>query len=83
MVLTTSGLSNFSPDSVLGLGGLVSKGSARWFDGWRPEAASRLQEASGTPEVAHPRTWLLRVGWRRHGLVDPGEVPGMAAAAPA
>jgi hypothetical protein len=28
------------------------------------------------PEVARPRTWLLRVGWRRHGLVDPSEVPG-------
>jgi hypothetical protein len=50
--------------------------SARWFDGWRPEAASRLQEASGAPEVARSRTWLLRIGWRRHGLVDPSEVPG-------
>ena len=50
--------------------------SARWFGGWRPEAASRLQEAAGAPEVARPRTWLLRIGWRRHGLVDPSEVPG-------
>jgi putative transposase len=50
--------------------------SARWFDGWRPEAASRLPEASGASEVARPRTWLLRLGWRRHGLVDPSEVPG-------
>jgi hypothetical protein len=51
--------------------------SARWFDGWRPEAASRIQVSSGTSEVARPRTWLLRVGWRRHGLVDPREVPGL------
>ena len=50
--------------------------SARWFDGWRPEAASRFRVSSGAPEVARPRTWLLRVGWRRHGLVDPSEVPG-------
>ncbi|MGH7288504.1 MAG: hypothetical protein ACREI8_10855, partial [Myxococcota bacterium] len=50
--------------------------SARWFDGWRPQAASRLPSASGTSEVARPRTWLLRMGWRRHGLVDPSEVPG-------
>ena len=28
-----------------------------------------------------PRTWLLRVGWRRHGLVDPAEVPGAAVPA--
>jgi REP element-mobilizing transposase RayT len=58
--------------------------SARWFDGWRPRVASRLQEIRGDPdaarpEVARPRTWLLRIGWRRHGLVDPAEVPGGAA----
>jgi len=51
--------------------------SARWFDGWRPEVASRLPEGSTDCEVARARTWLLRVGWRRHGLVDPGEVPGV------
>ena len=51
--------------------------SARWFDGWRPQVANRLQEARGSPEVARPRTWLLRIGWRRHGLVDPAEVPGV------
>jgi len=50
--------------------------SARWFDGWRPEVSSRLQNSGGAPEVARPRTWLLRIGWRRHGLVDPSEVPG-------
>ncbi len=50
--------------------------SARWFDGWRPEGASRLPEAPTGREVARPRTWLLRIGWRRHGLVDPSEVPG-------
>jgi hypothetical protein len=49
--------------------------SARWFDGWRVEAARRIPEARERPEVARPRTWLLRVGWRRHGLIDPGEVP--------
>jgi putative transposase len=51
--------------------------SARWFDGWRPEVTSRIPEASGASEVARPRTWLLRIGWRRHGLVDPSEVPGV------
>ena len=52
--------------------------SARWFDGWQREAASRLPEPAGRREVAAPRTWLLRVGWRGHGLVDPGETPGKA-----
>jgi len=55
--------------------------SARWFDGWRPMAASRLPETAAAREVARPRTWLLRTGWRRHGLVDPAEVPGVAAPA--
>jgi REP element-mobilizing transposase RayT len=50
--------------------------SGRWFDGWRREVASRVAESNAHPEVARPRTWLLRVGWRRHGLVDPAEVPG-------
>jgi REP element-mobilizing transposase RayT len=49
--------------------------SARWFDGWRSDPASRTPEAAAPREVARPRTWLLSVGWRRHGLVDPGEVP--------
>ena len=55
--------------------------SARWFDGWRREAGSHREVARGSPEVSRPRTWLLSVGWRRHGLVDPGEVPGVADAA--
>jgi REP element-mobilizing transposase RayT len=55
--------------------------SARWFDGWRSKAVSRFPGAIGTPEVARPRTWLLRVGWRRHGLVDPAEIPGAPAPA--
>ena len=55
--------------------------SARWFDGWRWEVASRAPESTATREVAGPRTWLLRIGWRRHGLVDPAEVPGGLSAA--
>jgi REP element-mobilizing transposase RayT len=50
--------------------------SARWFDGWRPEVASRVEAPRGSSEVARPRTWLLRIGWRRHGRIDPSEVPG-------
>jgi hypothetical protein len=55
--------------------------SARWFDGWRRGTASCSLESSAGCEVARPRTWLLRLGWRRHGLVDPGE--GVVLAAPA
>ena len=31
--------------------------------------------ASGASPVARARTWLLGSGWRRHGLIDPAEVP--------
>jgi len=51
--------------------------SGRWFDGWRaapPEPASRSRAEAR--EVAQPHTWLLACGWRRHGLIDPAEVPG-------
>ena len=49
-------------------------GSARWFDGWRQETAAA--EPPAPCEIARPRTWLLRTGWRRHGLIDLAEVPG-------
>ena len=50
--------------------------SGRWFDGWRTRLAARA--GCDPPAVAPARTWLLRVGWRRRGLIDPCEVPGMA-----
>jgi hypothetical protein len=49
--------------------------SSRWFDGW---AGRRTAPARGSPPVSTPHTWMLRVGWRRHGLISPAEVPGLA-----
>lgn len=55
--------------------------SARWFEGWRHEWRARIGRgqnlAAERPEVAPARTWLLTIGWRRHGLLDPSEVPGI------
>jgi REP element-mobilizing transposase RayT len=48
--------------------------SGAWFAGWIREMA--IAARAGPAPVAQPRTWLLRIGWRRHGLIDPGEVPG-------
>ena len=54
--------------------------SARWFDGWKRTLSAEALKAPTTlmqrPAVARARTWLLRVGWRRHGLLDPADVPG-------
>jgi hypothetical protein len=53
--------------------------SARWFDGWKRERLPLTEEkdgASGDAPVARARMWLLAVGWRRRGLLDPADVPG-------
>jgi hypothetical protein len=52
--------------------------SARWFRGWRRGSvgAEEAARAADAPAVRAPRTWLLSVGWRRLGLLDPAEVPG-------
>jgi REP element-mobilizing transposase RayT len=46
--------------------------SGRWFDGW----STPMPLAVDAPTVSVARTWPLRVGWRRRGLVGIGEVPG-------
>ena len=46
--------------------------SAPWFDGFR-EAVGAV--AAVAAPVHAPRTWLVRVGWRRHGLVSIHERP--------
>ena len=51
--------------------GLDPCSSARWFTGWRRLARSKVD----VPPTAPPRTWLARVGWRRHGLIDVDEGP--------
>jgi REP element-mobilizing transposase RayT len=52
--------------------------SARWFDGWRQDGTPTTKEdgETSTRPVARARTWLLMTGWRRHGLLDPADVPG-------
>jgi len=54
-----------------------------WFGGWRdlPRALERaaVKERQGPPLAAEPAGWLLRVGWRRRGLVAVGETPAAAA----
>ena len=55
--------------------------SARWFDGWTREKLEAVvgddpEDTRARPAVARARTWLLAVGWRRWGLLDPSEVPG-------
>jgi REP element-mobilizing transposase RayT len=46
--------------------------SGRWFEGW----AKPPEPTADLPAVAPARTWLLRTGWRPHGLIRPDEIPG-------
>ena len=43
--------------------------SGMFFDGWREFRLGELG-ASEPPPLAPARTWLQRVGWRRHGLLS-------------
>ena len=47
--------------------------SFRYFDGW--DGAVTSPPEGETPLVAPAKTWLLRVGWKRHGLIGLEEMP--------
>ncbi len=57
--------------------------SASTFDGWSRSAASDNASVSKVAQstwsvpgvLRRARTWLLNVGWRKHGLIELGEVP--------
>lgn len=51
--------------------------SGAWFDGWRHGLGSKYgPESSPLPRA---QTWLLRCGWRCHGLIDPMPPPALSA----
>jgi REP element-mobilizing transposase RayT len=66
--------------------------SAFYFDGFAnvgavpseppPKPGERIARAQAPP-VTEPRSWLLRTGWRRYGLIDTTEYAPLAAPAEA
>jgi putative transposase len=66
---------------VAGAKGLDRRSSAASFDGWKSDgrlsaAPPPLRaRASDAPCLQAASTWLLRVGWKRHGPIDLGEAP--------
>jgi hypothetical protein len=56
---------------VRGARGMDPRSSARWFEGCRRAIADPEKPSP----VAKAQTWLARVGWRRHGLIDVEEAP--------
>jgi putative transposase len=68
-------------------GGFDPCSSAPYFTGFRESAGvqliarkSRIVTRSLAPPaefpISEPSTWLLRVGWRKHGLISIQEAPG-------
>jgi REP element-mobilizing transposase RayT len=51
-----------------------------WFDGWKDCSSTAVHKARAGPDKercgAAGKTWLMRVGWRRYGLISINEVPG-------
>jgi len=45
------------------------------FTGWREPVGPR--DATTDLGTVPARTWLLRVGWKRHGLLGLDEIPGV------
>jgi putative transposase len=61
---------------VPGARGLDPCSSAPWFEGWEtPPPTGPPREPLGRPPVRRPETWLAHTGWKRHGLIRPGEAP--------
>jgi len=53
---------------------LDRRSTAAIFDGWSIPVDTPHRHADyGT---SPPHSWLLRVGWRKHGPIDPRDVPG-------
>jgi REP element-mobilizing transposase RayT len=50
--------------------------SAVTFDGWNRDAPFALPGGYEPLGTMYPQTWLLDIGWRKYGRIDPREVPG-------
>lgn len=60
--------------------GLDPFASGAAFDGWKgPTMLPHPALLATQPPVVSARTWLLAVGWRRHGRIDVDAIPGRAA----
>jgi REP element-mobilizing transposase RayT len=59
-------------------GGMDPFSSSWWFDGWRDDSWRIGVPPPAMRTVATAQTWLLTIGWKRHGLIGIDEVPAAA-----
>jgi len=66
------------------LTGVDACSSGVWFQGWRDRAARNASSSAVSPSspLAPARSWLLRSGWRRAGLISTEESPRCLPAGP-
>lgn len=65
-----------APRGAAGRAWLDPYSSARSFDGWKGSPGTDGMRDSVREATSRPRTWLLRIGWRRAGLLPLDHVPG-------
>jgi hypothetical protein len=58
----------------LRVAGIDPFSSGPWFDGWSRKIAVAFRFPGATAKI-----WLLRIGWRRHGLIGIDEAPRSAS----
>jgi len=49
--------------------------SAGYFTDWKIPLAQASHSVRHVPATETPQTWLLRAGWKKHGLIAPTERP--------
>ena len=59
----------------LRVAGVDAYSSGPWFDGWAQRVVATRRALPCVPA----RAWLLRLGWRRHGLIRVDETPRLAS----
>lgn len=76
-------LSNFRKHGHAGGRGVDPYSTAARFDGWRRPVARDQRDGRDGPFAGAPlapaRSWILRIGWQRGGLLDPAAPPGRAS----
>jgi REP element-mobilizing transposase RayT len=55
-------------------GSVDTRSSAASFDGWRDPP--RMPQRNADFGTSPAQSWLLRVGWRKHGPIDLDDIPG-------
>ena len=60
---------------------VLERAEFSWLEGCRREARSAGHPTYEPLPVWEPKTWLLREGWKKHGLISSKEIPSQKTSA--